>query len=540
MNDSTLEYKSSAEINEIFSYNDRFLAISYSTAAIGVIVFLINLLRIGGMRFVHSLNGVIALLSAIILLALALRIYTRLQHIPRMNWLWLAISIGAGAFTLVELIRLLVILISPMPRLTILNWFGLLAHLPFLYAFALRYTILETFPEKRQQQLLWGGLGLGLLYLIAFQLLPLLTGRVVSIAGAIAGLLYALTDLGSLFLLGNIVLSQQKVFGGPWKYLALAIGLKFLSEPILQIPSNLGAGFTLSFANFFNYSWYGFAAFGLFVYETALAYQFTPPQPSVKQEEVTPNANALLFTDENDKVIKASLNFRYITRLPDSISLTGSPAHEVLGISEAAFQEMKTQLRKQGNLKKYIIEPSYFRAGNKAWLTAIPSFDQQRRYTGMDMVVQVLTEGVAGAGLTNEERALVENIFYLSGVSGEDIEELLITYFNLHYKMLANLAVQYEGSRRAAGLSDRVNQIAKQQRFLVRVLEQELNVPEEVKRDDLGKSISILLAAGREYIANLAGVEIVQRETQRLHREADRTTRSLIKKYNLDRMALTS
>ncbi len=540
MNDPTLEQKAPAEISEIFAYNDRFLAIAYSIAAVGVILFIINMLRIGGNRFVQGLNIVVALAAAVVLLVLALRIYERLKDIPRVSLLWTAISIGVGLWTLWEAVRLMVFFVSPSPRFFVLNWLWVIGYLPLFYGFYLRYIDLETPLSKRQQQILWGGLALGLGYIILFQFIPLIFGRVPSVSGAIAGLLYALADLGLLFLLGSIVLSQWGKFGGPWKYFALAIGLKFLGEAVIQFPANLGVNFpiSLSFANFFHYSWYGFAAFGLFMYDMALAYQLEPSEPVLLKEEISPNANALLFTDEQDIVIKSSINFRYVMRLPDSIAIAGTPVQKVLGISDAVFQDLKSQLRKQGNLKKYIVQPSYFRAGYKAWITAIASSDQQRRYNGMDIVVQVVTEGLAGAGLTHEERALVENIFYLSGASGEDSENLLITYFNIHYRMLAGLAFQFEGSRRAAGLSERVNQVAKQHKLMVRVLEQELNVPETVKLDDLGKSVSILLAAGREYLSGLAGAEIVMRETEHLHREADRSTKSLIKKYDLARMSL--
>ncbi len=538
MNDSTLEQKTPAEVNEIFAYNDRFLTIAYSASAIGVIVLIINLLRIGGYRFVQGLNSVVALAAAIVLLALALRIYERLQDAPRAKVLWMAISMGIGLWALLEAVRLVIFLVSAAPRFSVLNWLWLFGYLPMFYGLYLRYIDLEKPLTERQRQVLWGGLALGLAYMIAAQFIPLVTSRAPGVAGGIAGLLYALADLGLLFLLGSIILSQWEQFGGPWKYFALAFGLKFLGEAVIQFPANFGMGFPLSLANFFHYSWYGFAAFGLFIYDTVLTYQFEPQKPTtIKKEDVSPNASALVFTNEQDIVIKTSINFRYVMRLPDSIPTVGAPVHKVLGISDSVFQGLKSQLRKQGNVKKYVIEPSYFRTGYMAWITAIVSSDQQRRYSGMDMVVQVLTEGLAGAGLTNEERALVENIFYLSGASGEDSEKLLITYFNLHYKMLAGLAVEYEGSRRAAGLSDRVNQVAKQQRLPVRVLEQEINVPENVKLDDLGKSVSILLAAGREYLSDLAGTEIVARETERLHREADRSTKNLIKKYDLARMS---
>ncbi len=536
MNDSTFEQKTPDEIKEIIFYNDRFLAIAYSVAAAGFIILILNLLRIGGNRFVQGLNSVVALAAAVTLLVLALRIYERLKNTPRANLLWMAISIGVGLWALLEAIRSIVFFASAAPRFSVLNWLWVLGYLPMFYGLYLRYIDLELPITERQRQVLWGGAGLGLVFVVATLFIPLVAGRAPSVGGSIAGLLYALADLGLLFLLGSIILSQWGKFGGPWKYFAAAIGMKFLGEAVIQYPANLGIGFLLSFANFFHYAWYGFAAFGLFTYETVLAYQFEPSKKVAVKEEVSPNASALLFTDEQDTVIKTSINFRYVMRLPDSIVTAGTPLIKVLGLSEDVFQDFKTQLRKQGNIKKYVVEPSYFRPGYKAWITAIVSSDQQRRYNGMDMVVQVVTEGIAGAGLTNEERALVENIFYLSGAAGEDSENLLITYFNIHYRMLAGLAFQYEGSRRAAGLSDRVNQAAKQNKLMVRVLEQEINVPENVKVDDLGKSVSILLATGREYLSGLAGAETVRRETETLHREADRSTKSLIKKYDLARM----
>jgi len=278
------------------------------------------------------------------------------------------------------------------------------------------------------------------------------------------------------------------------------------------------------------------AALGLFAYHWALTIQFRPQQPVMVKEDVSPNASALIFTDEQDNVIKTSINFRYVMRLPNSITTTGAPLHKVLGISDAVYQDFKTQVRRQGNIKKYMIEPAYFRAGNKAWVTAIASLDQQRRYNGLDLVVQVMAGEMAGAELTSEERALVENIFYLSGTAGEESKKLLISYFNVHYRMLSGLAVKYEGSRRAAGLSNRVNQVAKKQNLSVRVLEQEINAPENVTLDELGRSISILLAAAREYMSGLASMETVMRETERLHRETGRSTRDLIQKYNLGKM----
>lgn len=538
MNDSsTLEQKTPAEIREILLYNDRFLAVVYSAVAVAIIVLIINLLHLGGDRFVQGLNSVIALATAITAQVFALRIRERLKGEPRVDFLWLALVIGFGLWALLEAIRMIVLFVSPFPRFAVLNWLWVIGYLPIFYGFYLRYVYIETPLTKRQRQVLWGGLGLGLVYIFAALFLPLVTGRSPSLAGSIASILYALADLGLLYLLGRITIAYWGFFGGPWKYFAAAFLLKFLGVVILQYPSNFGAGFLFSIANFIHYSWYVLAAIGLFLYEVVFDLAVEQPSTVVAAKEyVAPNANALLFTDEQDNVIKSSINFRYVMRLPENISTAGAPLVQVLGIPEAVYQDFKAQVRKQGNVKKFMVEPSYFRSGHKAWITAIASSDQQRRYNGMDMVVQVVAEGVGGAGLTGEERALVENIFYLSGMEGEDSEKLLVEYFNLNYRMLSGLAFQYEGSRRAAGLSERVNQIANKQKLLVRVLEQEINVTGDVKLDELGKSVSILLAAAREYMCDLAGAEVVRRETDHLHRDIDRSTKGLIKKYDLARM----
>ena len=169
----------------------------------------------------------------------------------------------------------------------------------------------------------------------------------------------------------------------------------------------------------------------------------------------------------------------------------------------------------------------------KAWLTASVSYDPQKKYNGVDMVVQVLAEGVGGAPLTSEERALAENIFWLTGAQGEDSFKLLTDYFNAHYKLLSTLASRYEGSQRAAGLSEAVNQVAVKQKIAVRVLEQQIMVTGNVKIEDLGAAISTLLKTARGYVTQLAGPEIVGQETDQLHQQMDRSTRSLVERFNL-------
>jgi hypothetical protein len=128
---------------------------------------------------------------------------------------------------------------------------------------------------------------------------------------------------------------------------------------------------------------------------------------------------------------------------------------------------------------------------------------------------------------------LVENIFFATGAEGEDSQKLLIDYFNMIYKMFSSLVTEYEGSRRAAGLSEIVNQTARKQKMSLQVLEQELNVTGDLKLDDLGKSTSILLAAARAYVINLAGQDIVRREVDHLHQQIDRSTKNLVARYKL-------
>jgi hypothetical protein len=319
----------------------------------------------------------------------------------------------------------------------------------------------------------------------------------------------------------------------------IGFAVKFLGEVILLFPAQLGSGpfgwgnFLTSIANFAHYLWYIFPMLGMFVYDLVLSHK-NVPLPSVKiKEEMLPNANALVFTDGNDTVIRTSLNFRYLLQLPDTIATSQVSLAELLGLSDETYQDLKTQLLRQEKAIKYVVESSYRRPGQKAWLTASVSYDPQKKYNGVDMVVQVLAEGVGGAPLTSEERALAENIFWLTGAQGEDSFKLLTDYFNAHYKLLSTLASRYEGSQRAAGLSEAVNQVAVKQKIAVRVLEQQIMVTGNVKIEDLGAAISILLKTARGYVTQLAGPEIVGQETDQLHQQMDRSTRSLVERFNL-------
>jgi len=525
-------------LREILLYNDRFLAVAYLAVGWSVIVLLINLLHLGGNRFVQGLNSVMAVLFTIAGQAFIVRIREKLKADSRADLLWLALLLSFGLWSLLETLRMLLLFLSPAPRFAFLNWFWILGYLTVLYAFYLHFVLVEGQLTMRQRQMLQGAAILGGIIIVAALIIPIfqpVSNRYT--AGIVFSLIYGLADLGLLLILLRIFFSYGRAYGGPWKFFALAWAVKFLGAVVLQFPSNYGLGlvgwsFWLSLGNFAHYYWYGFAILGLFVYYLVLQHQTAPQMVVARQESLAPNASALIFTDEQDKVIKTSLNFRFVMRLPEQVATANLPVQQLLGISEDAYREMRTVLRKQGNLKKMSFEPSY-RPGQKAWITATAALDPERRYNGMNMVVQVVAEGVAGSGLTNEEHALVDNIFLATGIAGEDSQKLLVDYFNMIYKMFSNLVTEYEGSRRAAGLSEMVNQTARKQKMSLQVLEQELNVTGDFKLDELGKSVAILLSAARSYVTNLAGPEVVRREIDHLHQQIDRSTKNLVSRYKL-------
>ncbi len=525
-------------LREILLYNDRFLAVAYLSVGWSVIVLLINVLHLGGDRFVQGLNSVMAVLFTIAGQAFVVRIREKLKNDSRADLLWLALLLSFGLWSLLEVLRMLLLFLSPAPRFAFLNWFWILGYLTALYAFYLHFMLLEGQLTARQRQMLLGvGLFGGLLSAVVLLLPAFLGFPNRYTAGIVFSLLYGLADLGLLLILLRIFFFYGRGYGGPWKFFTLAWAIKFLGVVVLQFPSNhalgaVGWSFWLSIANFAHYYWYGFAVLGLFVYYLVLQHQTAPQQTVARQEYAAPNASALVFTDEQDRVIKTSLNFRFIMRLPEQIATSDLPLQQLLGVNEETYRDLRMQLRKQGSVKKMVFEPVYH-PGQKAWITAAAALDQERRYNGMNVVVQVVAEGVAGSGLTNEERALVDNIFLATGSEGEDHQKLLVDYFNMIYKMFSNLVTEYEGSRRAAGLNEIVNQAARKQKMSLQVLEQELNVTGDLKLDDLGKAVSILLAAARSYVTNLAGPEVVRREVDHLHQQLDRSTKTLVSRYKL-------
>ncbi len=538
MNEGTEKMRLPAKAQEILLENNRFLTLGSWAAIWVVIVLLINLLRLGGYRFVLIVDSVTAILSAAIAAALAEMVRQEYQDESPYDLIWLSIPVAFGTWSILEIFRLVDTSILSRAQFSALVWFWSLGYLPLAYGLYERYKLITDSPTPHQRNLILGCGGLGVLFILVTAMPALFSAGATGIAAAILSILYSIFDLALLVVTLRIIFTYQGYFPGPWVFFAGGFVLKIIGDAVLRYPGQLGSGagfekFLLSIVNFSHYCWYFLPALGMLVYKTLLTHKNVPPPNVQIKEEMTPNSNALAFTDKNDTVIRTSLNFRYLLRLPDEIATSQTHLRDLLGISESTYNELKTILNQQESLNKFVVEPSYLRKGQKAWITAAVSFDPQKKYNGADIVVQVLAEGVGGASLTSEERALAENIFWLTGSKGEDEFKLLTDYFDINYRMLSGVATRYEGSKRAAKLSELVNQAAAKQRLPVRVLEQSIMVTGKVKLEELGAAVSILLGAARGYVSNLAGLEYVLRETDRINQQMDRSTKKLIERYKL-------
>ncbi len=505
-----------------------------------VVILLINVVHIGGNGFVLGINSFSAFVIAASAAGYAANVRLKMKDERLSDLAWLSMIIGFGLWAVAEAFRLIYMLILQNTSFLALNWFWLAGYLPFLHGLYERYQEIENAASREQRRLIWAAGGLGLLFIIGAEILPVISQAAgVSIANIVITVLYSLLDLVLLIGTLRVALTYQGIFSSPWWFFASGLTTKIIGEVVLLFPGQLATGssgldnFLLSFVNFAHYNWYAFAVLGIFVYAAALRHKNAPSTNPESIEEKTPNANALVFTDKDDIVIRTSLNFRYLLRLPSEMDSSQIPLLELLGISESAYNEYKALLLKQGTIVKFAVEPAYLRQGQKAWLTSAVSYDSQKKYNGADIIVQVLSEGIGGAALTSEERAVAENIFWRTGSQGEDSFKLLVDYFNTNYKMLSALASEYESSKRAAGLSEAVNQVANKQKIAVNVLEQQINVKTTVKLEELAPVTVILLNTARAYVSKLAGPEIVRRETERLNREADLSTKKLIERYNL-------
>jgi hypothetical protein len=528
---------------DILLASPRFLQAAISITAWTVIILLLNILRIGGNDFVFDVNIFSASAVSALAAGYTAKVWWELKDDPLSNQVWRFLLISFSLWAGLEAVRLLRMLTSQNPALPALTWFGLASYPTFFYGLYKRHQDIRDTPSIEQRRLLWGIGGVGLLFILGAEIFPaIFQAYKADIAASILTSLYTLLDLALLLGTIRIVLTYQTAFAGPWRFFAIGLAAKTAGEIVLFFPGQFGAGnpgmgnFLLSLANFAHYNWYIFAALGMVVYDTIIQHKNAPSSSAsapVMAEEKTPNANALIFTDKDDLVIRTSLNFRYLLRLPDGIATSKLPLRELLGLSETDYDEYKTLLLKQSQVTKFIVKPAYLRQGQKAWLTSVVSYDVRRKYNGADTIVQVLAEGVGGASLTSEERAVAENIFWRAGSQGEDNLQLLIDYFNTNYKMLSSLASEYEGSKRAAGLSETVNQVASRQKISVNVLEQQIMVRTGVKLEELAPVTAILLDTARAYVSKLAGPEIVRQETEQINRQADLSTKKLIERFKL-------
>ncbi len=516
---------------EVLSYNEKFIASAIGLGVWALVLFVINLSGIGGGEFTQLVNAISGAAAAALLAYLALRARGSKYDRVTLKNSWRVLHNSIGLWAGAEILRLFLSLAFSLGGQA---WLWLFGYLPIFYG--LRQDKQEINLKRTPRQLTITGLVilLGLGYVTVYGILPPLQGNPPpNPLGNTLGILYTLIDLALISVLLTQMQDRKESAYTPLGLLAVAFGFKIMGNLAFGYAGSLAAHpLPLALIRYAHAQWYLPAILFLVVFDVLLQYE-RQDNSRQKAEETRPNATALIFSDGENRIIKYSVNYRLLAQIPREIGITHTPLQEALGLAPEAYQKLQTELQTKNQVKGFAAESKHFGKGRKIWINAVNSYDAQHRYTGVNMVVRAFTESSAGMLLTIEEQALADSILVATGEEGEETDILLARYFNLNYKTLARMVIQYEGSRTAVGMTQAVNRIADKNHWSVRVLNDELNITGNIKKEELSRAISELLLTARGYVAAIAGTETLNEEIERINRQTDRSTKKVIEAYGL-------
>ncbi len=531
---------------DILLNNAAFLTFAFSVSVFGLIYFIINVFVIGGDRFVMGLSDFLALVAAVSATTFAILLWNRLKADPSSNQIWGAISIGLGLWTLTQLFWFFTAIIDRGNVVFSVGYlFWILAYPPIFYGLFNRYRAMQASLPRKQWWKVFVTLLPAVLLTISGAAHILRTSRDAEWFASLFSLLLSIADIGLLGLAILIFFSFEGhgSFRTPWRVIGIAFLLRTFGNlaytyAVLRglYAPNGQVNFLTGFSNFSYAYWYLLFTFGLFIYQVLLDFEIkgpkslTPAQPSA-----SPNARVLIFNDEKDNVIKASLNYSLAMHLPNQTQVIGAPLHTILGITDQVYSEMKDNLKKTG-VYTNVVPSSYLGKNQRVWISAIRSENVLKQYNGANIVLRVFAEARAATVLTSEENALAESILSNTGSQGADTEHLLLNYFSAHYKLLHGLATQFSGARIARALTEVINETANRNRWSMRIENQVLMVTGNMKTQEIGKALAVLIKAGRGYVSSNIGPEVVRRECDKLDQQMDKSTKTLMDMFRLSGM----
>jgi len=305
-------------IQEIFKNSKKYNLWLVLIALVSLVYLLINALRLGGDNFIISLNRLSSIPPVISLVVVSWILWKQTPLRSSNRPLWLGLAIGWGLWTIAESwFAIADLLGTELPYPSWADIFWLVGYLPMFFALGLRNRMLAITESRSQKTVKWLLVFLVIGFAVIF-LTPLIQDFDPGAPfESILNILYPVQDIILLgFVVQALASTQKSNYGTGWIF----IGLGFLMITVSDFVFSYAVGADLYYPNnqlnfvsiflvdaVYNLG-YVASLIGLLLILRVQS-EYSPLPYEYKQLGLIPNTHLVVFTDENNRITRASQNF---------------------------------------------------------------------------------------------------------------------------------------------------------------------------------------------------------------------------------------
>jgi hypothetical protein len=502
---------------------------------LAVVYVAINILRIGGDKFVFNLNTNISAPLALGVTLMALMLWRHVAVGNQNRLLWSGLTIGWIIWTVAESWWGVASIIGhevPYPSWADLFW--IVGYLPIYIALWTRIRSLPQNLTLLQRVGLWLSILFSMGGTIFFVLIPIVRNNdSTTILESALNILYPLMDIILLILVLRIFFTyQQGMYGRAWMWLSAGFVLLSLSDLIFahanttnlyypdgQINSLSTFGvdipYVLSYLFWLN---------GMFIVQTTQS-SHQPFDETVTPLSLAPNAHLLVFTNRADAVIEVSNN--YSRQFPLE-TVNGKTISEVLGLSLFDTGIILKEIKANKILKERAVLVNSRLGQQQALVSGTSIVDSQREFSGTTILVRMFSEDLTcDRFLTASQLGIVWFLLRKTGVEEkeeEEIKQLLSNYYGAFLKVFYNRILIEGGGILAESFLSELQSVAEQHNWHIGIHPYQLLDVSLLPLTKTQEALPVLFETAKQFVAKTIDQATANTIIQNVRSHFDETT----------------
>ena len=498
----------------------QFRGAAIAVAIIAVALLAVNILLIGGDAFVIAFNSILNPPLAIIITVMAAIIWHRMQAERRRRLLWTGMLIGWALWALAETIwAIYTISGQEIPYPSMADFFWLLGYFPMGLGLITRALTMPAKPNRSQNMVILGASVATIVIAAVLIFRPIVQGfdpeRLIE---GILDFIYPLADLFLLIIVWRLLFCYEEgEHGFVWRLLTIGFVLMTVSDFIYTYSTWHELYYPESKVNVI--SWllvdvpytFSYLIWFLGVHALLILLRRQPGAKAAVDLRMVPRyGHILVYTKNDDTVIDVSPNFN---RLFGAGEIAGKSLAGVLAVSEQVGRSICDKMRVTGKVADLPIQV-LSRSGvpSEALLCGVAIFNQQKEYTGADLLLRIPIEDDSfDQALSREAKGMVRHVLDQSGSSYQaEVGQFLAGYHIPYIKSLLDVASSHGGATMAQALVDELQKTATergwQMQFNAQTVLDDTGYPLELLR----QALPVLVETAKRFVANVTGPAFVE------------------------------